>query len=103
MRETSGLELEQEETEPTIERNFKTKFEIPNEYTDNILITGSDFIMSDRTNFDHRLEVDFKRENQKWNSCSDREQDWKAWRRSYPRFHKCRANTYFFGDEGQGQ
>ena len=29
VRETSGLELDEEETEPTIGRNFKTKFEIP--------------------------------------------------------------------------
>ena len=31
VREASGLELNGEETEPTIGRNFKTKFEIPNE------------------------------------------------------------------------
>ena len=35
VRETSGLELDQEEAEPTIGKNFKTGFEIPNE---NILI-----------------------------------------------------------------
>ena len=49
VRETSGLELEQEEPEPTIGRNFKTKFEIPNEYSENIMITDSDFILSNRT------------------------------------------------------
>ena len=49
VRETSGLELDQEEAEPTIGRNFKTKFEIPNEYSENILITDSDFNLSDRT------------------------------------------------------
>ena len=48
VRETNGLELDQEEAEPTIGRNFKTKFEIPNEYSENILITDSDFILSDR-------------------------------------------------------
>ena len=32
VRETNGLKLDQEEAEPTIGRNFKTKFEIPNEY-----------------------------------------------------------------------
>ena len=73
VRETNGLELEQEETEPTIGRNFKTKFEIPNEYSGNILITDSDFILSDRTKaicitadlrFNTRLEADFKREYQ---------------------------------------
>ena len=72
-RETSGLELGEEEAEPTIGRNFKTKFEIPNEYSKNILITDSDFILSDRTSaicitadmsFKSRLEADFKREYQ---------------------------------------
>ena len=48
-RETNGLELGEEEAEPTIGRNFKTKFEIPNEYSENILITDIDFILSDRT------------------------------------------------------
>ena len=73
MRETNGLELEQEGTEPTIGRNFKTKFEIQNEYLDNILITDSDFILSDKTSaicitadmsFKTRLKADFKREYQ---------------------------------------
>ena len=73
MRETNGLKLDQEETKPTIGRNFKTKFEIPNEYSENILITDSDFILSDRTSaigiaadmsFNTRLEADFKREYQ---------------------------------------
>ena len=73
VRETSGLELDGEEAEPTIGRNFKTKFEIPNEYSGNILITDSDFILLDRTSaicitadmsFKSRLEADFKREYQ---------------------------------------
>ena len=73
VRETSGLELDQEEAEPDIGRNFKTKFEIPNEYSENILITDSDLILSDRTSaicitvdmsFKSRLEADFKREYQ---------------------------------------
>ena len=73
VRETSELELDEEEAEPTIGRNFKTKFEIPNEYSENILITDSDFILSDRTSaicitadmsFKSRLEADFKREYQ---------------------------------------
>ena len=71
VRETSGLELDQEEARPTIGRSFKTKFEIPNEYSENMLITDSDFILSDRTSaicittdigFKSRLEADFKRE-----------------------------------------
>ena len=69
-KETNGLELGEEEAEPTIGRNFKTKFEIPNEYSENILIMDSDFILSDRTSaicitadmsFKLRLEADFKR------------------------------------------
>ena len=73
VRETSELELNGEKAEPTIGWNFKTKFEIPNEYSENILITDSDFILSDRTSaicitadmsFKSRLEADFKREYQ---------------------------------------
>ena len=73
VRENKGLELDQEEAEPTVGRNFKTKFEIPNEYLENILITDSDFILSDRTSaicitadmsINTRLEADFKREYQ---------------------------------------
>ena len=48
-RETNRLDLDQEEAEPTIGRNFKNKFEIPNEYSKNILITVSHFILSDRS------------------------------------------------------
>ena len=73
VRETSELELDEEEAEPTIGRNFKTKFEIPHEYSENIMITDSDFILSDRTSaicitadmsFRSRLEDDFRREYQ---------------------------------------
>ena len=73
VRETNGLELDQERTEPTIGKNFKTKFDIAIEYLDNILITDSEFILSDKTSaicitadmsFNIRLETDFKRENQ---------------------------------------
>ena len=73
VRETSGLELDQEEAEPNIGRDLKTKNEIPNEYSENILITDSDFIVSDKTSaicitadmsFKSRLEADFKREYQ---------------------------------------
>ena len=49
MRETNGLILDLEEAKPTIGRTFKTKFEIPIEYSETILITDSDFIVSDRT------------------------------------------------------
>ena len=73
VRETSELELDEEEAEPIIGRNFKTKFEIPNDNSENILITDSDFILSDMTSaicitadmsFKSRLEADFKREYQ---------------------------------------
>ena len=73
VRETSGLDLDEEEAEPNIGRNFKTKLEIPKEYSENILITDSDFALSDRTSaicitadmsFKSRLEADFKREYQ---------------------------------------
>ena len=49
VRETSELELEEDEPEPNIGRNFKTKFEIPNQYSENIMITDSHFILSNRT------------------------------------------------------
>ena len=71
VREANELELDEEEPEPNIGRNFKTKFEIPNEYSENIMITDSDFILSNRTSticitadmsFKSRLEADFKRE-----------------------------------------
>ena len=73
VRETSGLEVDEEEAEPTIGRNFKTTFEIPNEYSESILITDSVFILSGRTiaisitadmRFKSRLEIAFKREYQ---------------------------------------
>ena len=73
VRETSKLERDEEEPEPTIGRNFKTKFEIPNEYSENVLITDSDFILSNRTSaicitvdmsFKSRLDAEFKREYQ---------------------------------------
>ena len=91
VRETSGLELDGEEAEPTIGRNFKTRFEIPNEYSENILITDSDFNLSDRTSaicitadmsFKSRLEANFKRESTRtWSFCSDRDRGWEEWLR----------------------
>ena len=106
VRETRGLELEEEEAEPTIGRNFKTKFEIPNEYSEKLLITDSDFILSDRTRaicitadmrFKPKLEADFKREYQNveflfrqrpGNGCALGE-----WLR---KFHKSRISTCAF-------
>ena len=67
------MELDEEEPEPTIGWNFKTKLEIPNEHSENMMITDSDFIQSNRTSaicvtvdmsFKSRLEADFKREYQ---------------------------------------
>ena len=66
MRETNVLELDQEEAHPTI----GTDIEIPNECLENILITDSDLILSDRTSpicktadmsFNRRLEADFEK------------------------------------------
>ena len=83
--EVNGLELDQEETEPTIGRKFKTKFEIPNEYSENILITDSDFILSDTTSaicitadmsFNTRLEADLKENIRTWSFYSARGQGW---------------------------
>ena len=65
--------LEQEEAEPTIGRTLRTKFEIPFELSENIVMTDSDFLLSDRTSaicitadmsFNTRLEADFVREYQ---------------------------------------
>ena len=67
-RETSGLELDQEDAQPTIGRNFKTKLLMTSEYSENILITDSDFTLSDRIcaicitldmSINTRLEADF--------------------------------------------
>ena len=69
VRETNGLELYQEGAEPTVARNFEIRFEIPNEFSENILITYSDFLLSDKTSticitadksFKNRLEADFE-------------------------------------------
>ena len=62
VRETSELELGEEEAQPTIGRNFKTKFEIPNEYSENIMITDSDFILSDRISRDLLVKFQFRPE-----------------------------------------
>ena len=100
--ETSGLELDQEETEPTIGRNFKTKFEIPNEYPENILITDSDFILSDRKSaicitadmsFKPRLDADFKREHQNVELLFRQRPGLGGMPCFLPQFHKFRANT----------
>ena len=73
VRETNGVESDPEEAETTIGRNFKTKLEISNEYLQKLLITDSDFILSDGTSaicitadlsFNMRLEADFKRKYQ---------------------------------------
>ena len=67
VRATNGLKLDVEEAELAIGRNFKKKIDLPNEYSENIMITDSDFILSDRTsaigltadmNFKSRLEAE---------------------------------------------
>ena len=83
IRETNGLELDQEEAEPTIGGNFKKKFEITNEYSNNILITDNDLILSDSTSsicitadmsFNTRLEADFKKISERGSFYSGRGQ-----------------------------
>ena len=102
LRETNGLELEQEEVEPTIGRNFKTKFEIANEFSENILITDSDFILSDRISSIFitadmsfiRLEADVEYQNVEL--LFGQSQEWEAWRHSLPQCHKFPASVYSF-------
>ena len=103
-REINGLELDQKEFEPAIGRKFKTKFDIPNEYSENILIMDNDFILSDRTSaicitadmsFNTRMEADYKREYHN-EFCSGRYQDWEAWRHFLLQFHRFPTNTYAF-------
>ena len=82
MREKSELELDGEEAEPTIGRNFKTKFEIPNEYSENILITDSDFNLSDRTSTICITADMSSRESTRIRSfCLDRDRGWEEWLR----------------------
>ena len=80
--------MDREEAAPAIGRKFKAKFEIPNEYSENIMMTDSDFILSDRTSaicitvdmsFNTRLEADFKREYQMWSFSSGRGRGWEEW------------------------
>ena len=106
MRETNGLDLEQEEVNPTNKKNLKNKFEIPNEYLEIILFTDSDFILSDGTSticitadlsFNTRLVADFKKDTKMRITCLYRDQEWEAWLHSLPQFHKSPANTYAFG------
>ena len=89
------LELDQEEVDPTIERKFKTKLEIPNEYSKNGSDRTSAICITADMCFNTRLEADFKREYQMWSFCSSRSQDWEAWRHFLLQFHKFPANSYF--------
>ena len=75
VRENNGLELDQDEAEPAIERNFMTKNDIPNGYSENITVTDSDFILSDRTSaicisanmsFNTRLELILRENARTW-------------------------------------
>ena len=109
VRETSGLELDEKEAEPTIGRNFKTKFEIPNEYSENILIMDSDFILSDRNSaicltadmsFNSRLEADSRENIRTWSFYLDSDRGWEDWLRFPYQFHKSRVNTCAFWRRG---
>ena len=55
VRETSELELDEEEAEPTIGRNFKTKFEIPFEYSEKIMTIRQD--QRDLYNSGHEFQI----------------------------------------------
>ena len=105
LRETNGLELYQEEAEPTIGSNFKTKFKSPNEFSENILITDSDFILSDRTSaicitadmsFNTRLEAGFKREWQNVEFLFRQGTGLGVWLHFLLQFHRFLANAYAF-------
>ena len=104
-RHTNGLELDKEEAEPAIGRKFKIKFDIPNEYSENILITDSDFILSDRTSvicisadigFKSRLEADFKRDYQNVEFLFRQRPGLGEWLRFPHQFHKFGVNICAF-------
>ena len=72
-RETGNLEAEtgEEHKKPDIGRVVESYFTLPNEYSSNIILTDSDFILTDRTcaiaitadmSFRTALAADFKRE-----------------------------------------
>ena len=72
-RETGDLEAEigEEPKKPDIGRVVESYFNLPNEYSSNIILTDSDFILTNRTcaigitadmSFRTALEADFKRE-----------------------------------------
>ena len=49
-RETGELETEGENAKkPPFERNFESCFDLPNHYSNNVVITDSDFILTERT------------------------------------------------------
>ena len=73
-RETGDLEAEtgEEPTKPDIGRVVESYFNLPNEYSSSIILTDSDFILTDRTcaisitadmSFKTALAADFKRES----------------------------------------
>ena len=73
MRETGDLEAEtgEEPKKPDIGRVVESYFNLPNEYSSSIILTDSDFILTDRTcaiaitadmSFKTALAADFKRE-----------------------------------------
>ena len=109
VRDTSRLELDKEEAEPTIGRNFKTKFEIPNEHSEIILITDNDFILSDRTSaicitadmsFSKTLEAAFKREYHNVEFLFRQRPGLEEWLRFLLQFHKFLVNTCAFCRRG---
>ena len=75
-RETGELETEGENAKkPPFGRIFESYFDLPNHYSNNIVITDSDFILTERTcaiaitadvSFKTALAADFKREYKKY-------------------------------------
>ena len=66
-RETRELETEGENAKkPTFGQIFESFFDLPNHYSNNIVITDSDFILTERisadVSFKTALAADFKRE-----------------------------------------
>ena len=84
-RETGDLEAEtcEEPMKPDIGRVFESYFNLPNEYSSSIILTDSDFILTNTTcaiairadmSFRTALAADFKREYKKWNSFGSKDQ-----------------------------
>ena len=85
-RETADLEAKtgEQPRKPDIGRVLESYFNLPNEYSSNIILTDSDFILTNRTcaiaitadmSFRTALAADFKREYKTWNSFGSSDQE----------------------------